>query len=433
MNTKQVKSAQLASLLAVILLGCIVASAPGDASAEAEYDLVISAYPEDSGPYVMDEDTLTISASARNWGEAVWVDAHIAIVTPDGTIHEWPDWNTDFRPVLSGYFMHPGWRFETELGTYGVGDPAFPASEPGNYLLVAALTEPGTLNFLSNLSCHTVTVVPKTDPNETWGGLGIDWVRSYEGDNEEGDVTVYAGAAFKGHYGQQEPDPGRGVLSDDDCHVYSEDEFYDMYYGPDYDYGYVRGLDAGEKIDMLGGPLGDVELKRWVSYGNYIGYSPDDGWLEQGHYGGGNTYTFVGYGGPDVGPINVSLVAPPTLDLIKPDLGRDAFGHFHVIPRDRDLTMRWTGQSDRPVKAVIFAPDPMDAADNKVCFCTFDDDGEAVIPSLILMQLPACDNPYLPASFQIKRENAIGFDADGLSEKGEANIASSTVGIAELQ
>ncbi len=242
----------LLAVLMLIPIMPIVASATDDSSAEADYDLTISAYPSGWGPYVVSEDAITITASARNWGVAVWVDAHIAVVAPDGTVYEWPDWNTDFRPVLSSYFMHPRWMFEVELGTYMVGDPSFPSSVPGDYLIVAALTQPGTFNFISHISVMSFTVAPQTDPNETWGGVGIDWVRSFEGGNQDGEVELYVGASFRGHYGQQEPDPGRIVLSDEDCQVYSEDEYFDLYYGPGYQYGYTRGIDAGEKIDMLG-------------------------------------------------------------------------------------------------------------------------------------------------------------------------------------
>jgi len=429
MNSVASSNVLLLAALVLILVAPIVASATDYTRTEVEYDLTISAYPRGAGPYVIGEDTITITGSARNWGVAVWVDVHVAIIAPDGTIYEWGDWNTDFRPVLSNYFMHPGWTFETELGTYLIGDPSFPASVPGDYFIVSAITQPGTFNFLSDIRFHGFFVEPQTNPNETWGGVGISWKRSYEGDNEEGGVDLYVGATFKGHYGQEEPYPGR---LEEGCQVYERDEFFDMYYTPGYDYGYIRGLDGGDKIDMLGGPLGDVELARSGSRRTGIRYSPD-GSLEEGHYGGGNTYTFVGHSGTDVGPFSVSVVAPPILDLLQPALGRDQFGYVHVIYRDQDLLMRWTGQSDGQVLVLIFADDAANSIGDKVCLCTFDDDGEATIPSHILSQLPPIGYPYYPAVLEISRENIVGFTADGLSEGGVASIDSRTFGIAELQ
>jgi len=112
-------------------------------------------------------DTIAVSASGHNLGPGMNVDVHVAILTPDGSIHEAPDWNTDFAPFLEDFHLPQSFSYpKSDIGTYVVGELGFPASFPGDYLLVAALTEPWTLEFLTEVSSAPFRIEAPAVPGE---------------------------------------------------------------------------------------------------------------------------------------------------------------------------------------------------------------------------------------------------------------------------
>ncbi|MBN1592164.1 MAG: hypothetical protein JW941_02810 [Candidatus Coatesbacteria bacterium] len=121
-------------------------------------ELSIRVFP-DREVYVVGRDTLTMYGSCENKGEDVSVDVHVALITPDGLILEAPDWNADFRPTFSNIFLPSGLHIpETEIGSHQVGDIRFPTVAPGDYLLAAALTSPGTLELMCEINFAPFTV-----------------------------------------------------------------------------------------------------------------------------------------------------------------------------------------------------------------------------------------------------------------------------------
>ena len=99
-------------------------------------------------------DTIEVSLSAQNYGEAVSVDVYVGLLTPDGiyATHsgEWSDvlepWIADIHvPADFTLDRAPLWWFELPSTTPPIG-------EPGDYAFAAVLTLPGTFEWASELS-----------------------------------------------------------------------------------------------------------------------------------------------------------------------------------------------------------------------------------------------------------------------------------------
>ncbi len=157
--------------------------------------------------------------------------------------------------------------------------------------------------------------------------------------------------------------------------------------------------------------------------------------LDLGHYAEGNTYAFTGYGGPDVGAFNVSVVAPEKLELYEPSLEP-----VPVIDRSQDLDVRWNGTGDDQVLVGIGITsvqiDPvtfMPISYTSLC-CVFQDDGEATIDASYMNQLDATPELgfYMP-TFSISRVNYTTFSAGGLPDGGAAYATADMTGDVDLQ
>lgn len=402
----------------LILCACAMALwfAAGAALAQ---DPVITIFLSSSSG-VIGQDSVELSVYGANYGPSINVDVHFAIVAPNGTIYEIPGWATDFTPLLSNMTL-PEWFMygPAVLGVYGVGD--FPLNSAGDYLFAAAFAEPGTLRFIGDISFASFRVSEQGTSQGSSGAVQLCWTKSYSTYTQDWSTYVSAGGSFAEYFETEKAVP----LAGDECQVTTVD------WHEDGD-GNARWLDAGEKLDMLGGPLGDVELPKWAEMG-VIFYGHTDE-LQEGHYAGGNTYTFVGYGGPDVGSFDVSVVAPETIDLYEPQLETAP-----VINRSQNLNVSWNGTGYGQLYVNIMAYDidmeAMQPRSISTCSCVFDDDGQAQIPASILSQMPASAGIYgmLMPQFTAFRSNNATFQASGLTLGGTAMASASTGGSVELQ
>lgn len=365
---------------------------------------------------VIGQDSVELSVSAANYGPTINVDVHFAIVVPNGTIYEIPGWATDLTPLFSNLTLPNGFSYgPAVLGVYGVGD--FPLDAAGDYLFAAAYAHPGTTNFIGDMSFAWFAVSDGGSSEGSFGNVSIDWDEYYSSFTGSWQTSISAGAGFAEYFETRRP----AALADEGCEVHTTD--WDDGSG----IGDLRWLDAGEKIDMKGTPLGDVELHKSTMM-NMIAYGQDDE-LQLGHYEAGNSYNFVGYGGPDVGSFDVSVIAPEKIQLHEPQLNTTP-----TIYRSQDLDVRWngTGSGELYVSITVLIIDEQTFMPTSVvtCSCVFDDDGEATIPSSILGQMPASSGfygMYMP-DFSAFRRNQEAFDADGLTSGGAASATSGASG-----
>lgn len=369
---------------------------------------------------VMGQDNVELQVMADNYGPTIGVDVHFAIVAPSGTIYEIPGWSTDFTPLFSNLTLPEWFAYgPAALGVYVVGD--FPLNTIGDYLFAAAFTEPGTLNFIGDISFASFRVTEQGDSQGSSGSVQLCFTKGYSTFTHSWSTYVSAGGSFTEYF-----ETGKAVaLGSDDCEVTTAD----WHENGD---GNVRWLDAGAKLDMQGSPLGDVELYKWTEMG-VITYGHTDE-LQEGHYAGGSTYTFVGYGGPDVGSFDVSVVAPDTIDLYQPQLET-----VPAIDRSQDLDVSWNGRGYGELYVSIIAYDidmgTMQPTSITTCSCVFEDDGQAKIPASILSQMPASSGFYgmfLP-QFTAFRSDDETFEASGLTLGGTASASASTGGGVTLQ
>ena len=407
---------RLARLLLVVAGLCLVA---GGAFAQ-DLSLTITT---SSSSGVMGQDTVDLSVQADNYGPTINVDVHFAIVAPSGAIYEIPSWLTDFTPLFRDITLPQGFTFgPAVLGTYTVGD--FPLNAAGNYLFAAAFTEPWTLNFIGDISFAPFTVNEQGSSEGSIGSVGVVWHKSFESSfSHKWSTSVSASGVFVESRSSKRNSTLPLV---EGCEVTKTD--WEGSTNP----GSLKWLDAGAKIDMQGSPQGNIELQKNANMG-MIMYQPGRE-LQEADYVGGNTYSFTGYGGPDVGSFQASVNAPNVLELYQPQLDASP-----VIDRSQNLDVQWNGDGSGEVYVTISTYDidmsTMMPKTVTTCSCVFEDDGEGQIPANILSQLPASSGLFglwMP-NFSISRSNYSYFEADGLSNGGTVTASTYVSGGVELQ
>ncbi|HUT04229.1 MAG TPA: hypothetical protein VM163_10100 [bacterium] len=370
---------------------------------------------------IMGQDSVDLWVEADNYGPTINVDVHFAIVAPTGAIYEIPSWLTDLTPLFRDLTLPQGFSFgPAVLGNYAVGD--FPLNVAGNYLFAAAFAEPWTPRFIGDISFASFTVNEQGASEGSSGGLTVAREKSFDSSfTHEWTTDVSASGVFLETVSTSRI--SRLPLVEG-CEVATTD-WGSCTEG-------MRWLDAGEKIDMQGSPQGNIELQKYAEMG-YVLYQPGRE-LQESDYAGGNTYAFTGYGGPDVGSFDVSVIAPNILDLYQPQLDATP-----AIDRSQDFGVRWNGAGSGQVYVTISAYDidmtTMMPKTVTTCSCVFEDDGEAQIPASILGQLPASSGLFglwMP-NFSIGRFNYNYFEADGLSNGGTVAASTSVSGGVELQ
>ncbi len=286
---------------------------------------------------------------------------------------------------------------------------------------------PMTIAFTAN--CRDLSLSGGSGDGWSSGYVSLD-MSTYAG--EFGDVYVDAYATFASF--SQEPqwyeDPSAAVrdIPLDTC-VFNS---YDM----DSSGIEIPGLlDAGDYVDVSGGPSGTISLVKTTTTAG-PSYAPEED-LTEADYGAGSTYTFSSSGGSDVGPFSVSVKAPDPVQLIYPVLGSTP----PSIPRNQDLNVQWNAGSGSEVEASISAT-KLDLQNQKITYyeiyCRFSDDGEGTIPASELSKMPDLASPgpipfTSPSYFDLIRYNTASFSASGLSQGGFAAISTGMGGDINLE
>ncbi|MBN1592180.1 MAG: right-handed parallel beta-helix repeat-containing protein [Candidatus Coatesbacteria bacterium] len=108
----------------------------------------------DASSYQLGE-TIEVSLSAENAGEAMSVDVYVGLILPNGEAWtaRWDGWGYSIQPWLSNHHVPAG--FEMEPSTFWTIDlPSYapPIASDGDYAFAALLTYPGTFDWLANAS-----------------------------------------------------------------------------------------------------------------------------------------------------------------------------------------------------------------------------------------------------------------------------------------
>jgi len=392
------------SILAAFLLVAVVSVGPALA-----LDYGITVY-TDKSVYVQGQDNLLMSVSGFNNAADMQVDVHIAVLPPGGGIYEVPDWNGDFRPLLSNVMLPTGFNFpKLQLASYAL--TAFPFAATGNYLFAAAFTQPETLNFVGDISFAPFQVQPGSTEGWTAGGCELTWNHWYDWKT---DLTWKTDVSLGGSFLKYAQKPDYYL----DYYALPLDTCKYVVYQPLED-TMPTFLDAGDHIDMNGGPKGTYRMDRDTESSEgvtTINYAPGaSSGLTESDYVVGDTYQFVGYGGPDVGDFSVSVQAPQVLEVNSPDISSRP-----TIDRSSDLHLSWNGMGQGYVLFLI-GFEQVDISSMSysynTCYCRFSDDGDATVPASVLSQMPDYSNPFgilPPPMMTIERMNVTDFSATGL-------------------
>ncbi len=323
----------------------------------------------------------TLSISGFNDGPATPVDVHFGLIAPDGTVYEYPDWNTALRPWLPSFTMPANLRFPATPIAHPEQVPG--GLKPGTWYVAAALTRPGTFDFLA-VDLQPFTVV---DPNRAvvngtrYGALtlsvftgGVRDVATaaafFFGVGRSGALDQLVGAI-----GGQEP-----ALESCEYHEQTID-FSDI--GP-IDGLLPRMLDAGAELTLSGGgqTLTLPRDSRALAGIDTVFYKASP---TADFYRADVEYRFHGDGGSDIGPFTAKAKAPAPLQLSAPDPSGVV---THTA--NADLALAWNGNRGRgEVEAALMSvalgsPGKVFSID-----CRFVDDGSGVIPGELIARVKA--------------------------------------------
>jgi hypothetical protein len=358
-------AARLTALLVLPFLG--IASG---ASADTEIGVFVSDTLITAG-----EEAPQVSVSGFNTDPPVTVDVHLGLIAPNGTIYEYPNWNTSLQPWLSNFTLPEGFTFPPT--------PVFQAGAvpggltPGIWQAAAALTVPGTLQIV-DLTLTPFNVATDAAAGSVFGALSLSRQQTFDG------AEVDAGGLFaqsttdldelvQGIEGEQ---PGL-----EQC-LFNEIAL---------DFGFIgigiQTLDAGTALSVSSAATGALALPQdpdAASLGFFV-YAAQEP-VDSSNYQGGAGYRFQGTGGAQIGPFTTpEVVAPPPLDLTQPPLSATA-SH----PAATDLELAWSGNNGVGEVEVELSGTKIVSFDSSTLYqirCRFSDDGQALVPSSLLTQL----------------------------------------------
>ena len=170
-------------------------------------------------------------------------------------------------------------------------------------------------------------------------------------------------------------------------------------------------LDAGASLHLRRGDGRSLSLPKDAGWGSY-GASAD-----LAYYVSGQSYSFSGPGGADVGPFQTpSLIAPPPLYLHSPKPAPGALPPFVYHETSKPLNLVWNGNSGKG--AVEFVISDVSASQAYTLICLFVDDGGGQIPASLLTQmrngLLANPGPLASSLLFATRRNHARFELPGL-------------------
>lgn len=337
------------------------------------------------------------------------VDVHVGLIAPDGTIYEYPDWNTNLDPWLHDMVLPAGFSYPPTV-TFDARDVPGGLT-PGTWQVAAALTEPGTTNFI-HVSTASFTVL---DDEASDNGFRLGALLLQQDNNNDGFSLISLSARAFFYESSDNTFQDTGTI--DECNIVESQTDDPKFLTDD-----PKFLNAGDFI-QLSGPGFAVDLFN-TNFGSYL--TNGFGSIEPSFYHAGETYRFQGFGGSDVGAFVVDITAPQLLSLFTPAEG--VGGTLYQHPASSDLQVNWSNNSDGVGDVIARL-----AGETETIFCKFLDDGFATIPGTLISEVKnRGDNSIVTLS--VSREENVEFNTDGGSlDVGFAVISSSVdVGI-ELQ
>lgn len=396
----------------------------------------------DSTAFAADSDTLpSVQVGGQGGDELLNVDIHVALISPDGTIYEYPDWNTDLRPWLPSFKLRAGVQVDP-FRLFDLDKVPFQLT-PGNWRLAGAITKPGTLEFIS-LDIQPFTVLsgqatPSRDMGVWIGNLEITDHRSlrYATDNPKIFSRKTATSSFLVFCPNKpfedlidpetQPPPEEPV---DHCEILTPTEPEPADPRPA-DCADTIFVDAGEALTVASDQAGTVSVPTnpIAVQAGLISYQAD---LPEAFFQTETSYTFSGNGGRDIGPFSTSLSIAP-LTVFSPDL----LSGTTTLDPDNDLLVQWNGQGGQgtiEVEMIAVNPD-YDPANSgteekptRTLRCVFSDDGEGTIPASLISALTSgLDGtfPFPPVTMIVTRKRSVEFNTqDNALEKGTFTLTS---------
>ncbi|BCX82978.1 hypothetical protein MIT9_P2569 [Methylomarinovum caldicuralii] len=373
------------------------------------------------------------------------VDVHLGLIAPDGTIYEFPNWNTSLQPWIPNFTVPAGLKY----GPQPIFDlQNFPHLTEGGWRVAAALTEPGTLNLVS-LSIAWIGILPPAASSGDSFRFGVlSMTDSANSDsrsqsavgffmeiNESGGLSEEQLKQIANNWKE-----GAGVPLDE-CRF--EEINTDPTSSPLPGF-FPTFLHAGDQLNLTreDGNIVSVPLVSRTLPGTaeeFLTYATD---LPGGFYQDQAVYRFTGPGGTDVGPFETTLRAPAPLTVASPDLVSGPVIHN----ASDDLVLEWNGQNSRGTVEAILSTVNSDITTGsstiKTVTCRFVDDGEGVVPADMLSRLdsgsftlPGLDlGGFVSGSISVSRSRYAVFNAaDGSLDFGLFFITSNVGGMLTLQ
>ena len=369
----------------------------------------------DSDFYFKGQNVPKVWVSGFNTSEPIAVDVHIGLVSPSGTVYEYPNWNTNLTPWLRGFRLPEGFRFPATEVFAANGIPG--GLTLGIWRAAAALTVPGTLNVIALETAPFSVLDPKARA-QLLGNVSLDHRQTTFGADMEASGLFIEGSgdleslfALVGSTSDQPPleQCELGQISADVMDLFS-----------------LPTLDGGQSLTVSGNQQ-SVNLPRDPDFAMFglIAYVTPDGQPPTSFYQPGNTYRFQGSGGADIGPFTVSLAAPMPLVLSQPALS-DPAGH----DASNDLVLKWNGNNGvGNVLVDLWGAETvtLDAFTQAYISCRFADDGHAVISAALLTQLLDLQ-PNGRVDLEVYRFAYTLFDTESRDlDLGEASISAGTL------
>lgn len=322
----------------------------------------------DQGYSIQGEQGPELSATAFNNGPPVAVDIHVGIISQDGTIYEYPDWNTNLRPWLPGFTLPRNFNFPLS--------PLFQVKQglqPGLWRAFAAFTVPGTLQILS-LDLTPFSIVSNVAGGASFGALTMTQMQTATATEvDAGGIFIQSDkdldSTLQGYEGQR---PGLNQC------VFTQ---VPIDFGTIPNINFIT-LDAGNALEVSSSVGSVVQLPKDMDAAGFgfTVYNTPDGQPPSGFYRGGVNYTFKGFGGPQVSSFIVSVNAPTPLNLTQP-----AMGSFATHNSATNLPLVWDG--NKGVGEVSVSLSGSDFSNVNSIECRFVDDGSGSVPSSLLVQL----------------------------------------------
>ncbi len=325
--------------------------------------------------------TPKLSVSAFNDGADATVDVHFGLVAPDGSVYEYPDWNTELRPWLSSFTLPAGLRFPaTEITNL---DSVPGGLTPGVWYVASVLTKPGTFDFLA-VDLQPFSVADPAVQATTGTRVGALTLSLQDG-SLQGVKTADAffwGVDTQGALGDLVNAYGGDQPAVDSCRF--DETSVNLA-----DIGSIEGLvpkmlDAGSEL-TLSGAGSSLTLPRDSQVFQGVSLNTYHAGLGEGFYQTGVEYTFTGTGGADVGPFTAKAVAPAPLVLTQPNPAS-------IVSQNAasDMPLRWNGSHGKGLVAASMASVALGGTTKVFTIsCLFADDGEGTIPAALIGQLKA--------------------------------------------